>query len=172
MRVYLPVCLLCCLRCIHSVFIASTRNFACMYLTDVSAFKSPRFLDTCGCVEANPNFKLLAKTVDNIPSTHELMTSLKYVYGRLSQNSIDCPASRVISSSKFNQGNSKVQSDIHTYISHRRSHVPCVCFYIKIAAISSYGRLWGGKLDVTQICQISIDYPAWRVISSIINQRQ
>jgi hypothetical protein len=73
-----------------------------VYLAYVSTLKSPRFRDTCGCGEANVNFSWLATTGDNLPSTHEMMTSLKYAYGMLSQNSIDFPALRVKSSSYNN----------------------------------------------------------------------
>jgi hypothetical protein len=45
-----------------------------MYLADVSTLKSQRFRDTCGCVEANPNF-VLAKTGDTAGS---LGVSIRY----------------------------------------------------------------------------------------------
>jgi hypothetical protein len=100
LSVCLYVCLYVCMSAcsvVHNAFIQFSS-----YLNEISRGRS-HVLNRCFCGEANTNFKWLATTGDNLPSTHEMMTSLKYAYGRLSQNSIDCPALHVQSSSSTNQ---------------------------------------------------------------------
>jgi hypothetical protein len=96
-------CLCVCLLC--SVFIQFSSDLhwilhgcshvscVCFYITTA---KISWYVRLCG-----GKFELnwLATTGDNLYSTHEIITSLKYAHGILNQNSIDCPASGVKSSS-------------------------------------------------------------------------
>jgi hypothetical protein len=83
----LSVCLSALLYTVHSFSFVVLNG--CFYIK-ISAFSL--YVRLWG---GKSKFRWLATTGENLPSTHEIMTSLRYAYGILSQNFIDCPASRV-----------------------------------------------------------------------------
>jgi hypothetical protein len=97
------VCLsVCCPQCIHLVFNVSTRNFTRALACTLGMFLHLNRLDFLIRAAVGRHIRTLndwRTAGDNLPSTHEMMTSLKYAYDRLGQNSIDCGASLVKSCS-------------------------------------------------------------------------